>query len=91
MRRRTMGRSPTHDCREQGKLNMAPRNSEVLKKHKTVADANVAKGHRRRLNREALYKTNGGFEPSRPPNGSGPPYDPAKMRRIATPAKPHRG
>lgn len=72
---------------------MAPRNCDVLKKHKAIADANVDKDKRYRLplDRDALYKTDGGFEPSRPPKGSGPPYDPAKMRRIATPAKPQRG
>jgi hypothetical protein len=69
---------------------MAPRNSDLLKKHKVIADANVADGYRKPLARDALYTTDGGFEPSRPPKGSGPPYQPSKMRRIATPAKPQR-
>ena len=69
---------------------MAPRNSDVLNKHKVIADANVADEYRKPLDREALLKTDGGFEPSRPPKGSGPPYQPSKMRRIATPAKPQR-
>lgn len=66
---------------------MAPRNSDVLNKHKKVADANVAAGYRKRVDLDALYKTDGGFRPSRPPEGSGPPYDPSKMPRIKTSPK----
>jgi hypothetical protein len=70
------------DHRENGELNMAPRNYEVLKKHKEIADANVRDRFRRGLDRDALYKTDGGFVPSPAPKGSGPPYKPENMPRI---------
>lgn len=54
---------------------------EILQRRKARAAANVSDGFRRALNRGALYKTKGGFEPSGVPEGAGPPYNPEKTRR----------
>ena len=70
---------------------MAPRNKKVLRERKAIADSNERNGYRAKFDRDALYKTLGGFAPAAAPKGSGPPYNPSKMPRIKTPTKLQHG
>lgn len=62
-----------------------PPKTDIIEQRKARARQNEADEYRARLDLHALYRTNGGFQPSGVPDGAGPPYRSTKNRRPTSP------